>query len=228
MVDLKVELLEKFHETDDIISFIFKPLERIEWKAGQFIYYKIPHKDPDNRGIMRHFTIASAPHENHLRLTTRFFFEEGSSFKTALNSLEIGSLVDTFELEGSFTVDDYKEKYVFIAGGIGITPFRSILSDLDINNKVGDIALFYGSRNENIVFKGKFEEIALKNPSLKIHYVISPDRIDLKVLEEKVPDLLDRICYISGPMIMIKTLEASLLEIGVSPEMIKTDYFSGY
>jgi ferredoxin-NADP reductase len=58
--------------------------------------------------------------------------------------------------------------------------------------------------------------------------VISPDKIDLETLEEKVPDLLDRICYISGPMIMIKTLEESLLEIGVSPRMIKTDYFSGY
>ncbi len=60
---MKVELLEKYREAEDIMSFIFKPLESFEWKAGQFIYYKIPHEDPDSRGIMRHFTIASAPHE---------------------------------------------------------------------------------------------------------------------------------------------------------------------
>ena len=80
---MKVELLEKYHETEDVISFIFKPLEDLEWKAGQFIYYKIPHDKPDNRGIIRHFTIASAPHEEHIRLTTRFFSEKGSSFKKA-------------------------------------------------------------------------------------------------------------------------------------------------
>ena len=97
---MKLELLEKISETEDVISFIFKPLESLEWKAGQFVYYKIPHKNPDNRGIIRHFTIASAPHEKHIRLTTRFFYEGGSSFKKALNTLEIGSQVDTFEIEG--------------------------------------------------------------------------------------------------------------------------------
>jgi len=225
---LKVELLEKYHETEDIISFIFKPLESLKWKAGQFVYYKIPHDKPDNRGIIRHFTIASAPHEKHIRLTTRFFPEGGSSFKKALNSLGIGSQVDTFEIEGSFTVDDYKTKYVFIAGGIGITPFRSIILDLSNKGKIKDIILFYGSRDENIVFENDFNGIALKNPRIKIHNVISPDRIDIDILRKKVPDLLDRKCYISGPMVMIKSVEVFLIELGISPEMIKTDYFSGY
>jgi ferredoxin-NADP reductase len=225
---LKLELLEKINETEDVISFIFKPLESLEWKAGQFVYYKIPHENPDNRGIIRHFTIASAPHEKYIRLTTRFFSEGGSSFKKALNSLEIGSHVDTFEIEGSFTVDDHKTKYVFIAGGIGITPFRSILLDLSNKGKIEDIILFYGSRDENIVFENDFNEIALKNPAFKIHNVISPDRIDIDILREKVPDLFERKCYISGPMVMIKSVEECLVELGISPDMIKTDYFSGY
>lgn len=225
---MKVELLEKHHETEDIISFIFKPLENIEWKAGQFIYYKIPHEDPDNRGIMRHFTIASAPYEKNIRLTTRFFSEDGSSFKRALKSLKVGSQLDAFELDGSFTVEDYQQKYVFIAGGIGITPFRSILLDLAKKDKINNIILFYGSRDENIVFENEFNEIALQNPAFKVHYVISPDRIDIKVLQEKVPDLTDRVCYVSGPMVMIKSVEQCLLELGISQEVIKTDYFSGY
>jgi ferredoxin-NADP reductase len=225
---LKVELLEKYHETEDVISFIFKPLEDLEWKAGQFIYYKIPHDKPDNRGIIRHFTIASAPHEEHIRLTTRFFSEKGSSFKKALKSLEVGSRVDTFELEGSFIVEEYKEKYVFIAGGIGITPFRSILLDLAYKSRIENIILFYGSRDENIVFENDFNEIYLKNPSFSVHYVISPDRIDIDILREKVPDLFERKCYISGPMVMIKSAEECLIELGISSDMIKTDYFSGY
>jgi ferredoxin-NADP reductase len=227
-LDLKLELLEKFNETEDVVSFIFKPLEGLKWKAGQFVYYKIPHENPDNRGIIRHFTIASAPHEKHIRLTTRFFAEGGSSFKKALNNLEIGSQVDTFEIEGSFTLEDYKTKYVFIAGGIGITPFRSILLDLSNRGEIKDIILFYGSRDENIVFDDDFNGIALKNPAFKIHNVISPDRIDIDILRGKVPDIFKRKCYISGPMVMIKSVEECLIELGISSDMIKTDYFSGY
>ncbi|MCK5566289.1 MAG: FAD-dependent oxidoreductase, partial [Actinomycetia bacterium] len=170
----------------------------------------------------------SAPHERRIRLTTRFFSVGGSSFKKALNSLEIGSQVDTFEIEGSFTVNDHKTKYVFIAGGIGITPFRSILLDLSNKGKIEDIILFYGSRDENIVFENDFNEIALNNPAFKIHNVISPNRIDIDVLRKKVPDLFERKCYISGPMVMIKSVEECLVELGISPDMIKTDYFSGY
>ena len=225
---MKVELLEKYHETEDVISFIFKPLEDLKWKAGQFIYYKIPHSDPDSRGAMRHFTIASAPHENNIRLTTRFFKEDGSSFKKALKKLETGSQIDAFSNEGSFTVDNSRDKYIFIAGGIGITPFRSILMDLSYQNKISNIILFYGNRDKNIVFKDKLEEISAKNPGLKIHYIISPVKIDFEILNREVPDLLDRRCYISGPMKMIKSIERSVIGGGVSPEKIKTDYFSGY
>lgn len=225
---MKLELIEKFNETGDVISFIFKPLENTEWEAGQFIYYKIPHENPDNRGLIRHFTIASAPHEKHIRLTTRFFPEGGSSFKKALNNLEIGSQVDTFEIEGSFKIDDYKTKYVFIAGGIGITPFRSILLDLSNKDKIEDIILFYGSRDENIIFENDLDEVVLKNPAFKIHNVISPDRIDIDILRDRVKDIHDRKCYVSGPMVMIKSVELCLIEIGISPEMIRTDYFSGY
>ena len=225
---MKLELLEKFNETEDIISFIFKPLISLEWKAGQFIYYKLPHENPDNRGIIRHFTIAAAPYEKNIRLTTRFFSEGGSSFKKTLNSLEIGSQVDTFEIEGSFTVDDYKMKYVFIAGGIGITPFRSILLDLSNKSKIEDTILFYGSRDENIVFENELNEITINNPAFKVYNVISPDRIDIDILREKVPDITERKCYVSGPMAMIKSVEECLIELGISPDMIKTDYFSGY
>ena len=225
---MKIELLEKYHETEDVISFIFKPPGDLEWKAGQFIYYKIPHSDPDSRGAMRHFTIASAPHENNIRLTTRFFKEDGSSFKKALKKLETGSQIDAFSHEGSFTVDDSRDKYIFIAGGIGITPFRSILMDLSYQNKIGNIILFYGNRDKNVVFKDKLEEISAKNPGLKIHYIISPVKIDFEILNREVPDLLDRRCYISGPMKMIKSIERSVTGGGVSPEKIKTDYFSGY
>lgn len=225
---MKVELLEKYHETEDVISFIFKPLEDLEWKAGQFIYYKLPHKDPDSRGMMRHFTIASAPHEKNIRLTTRFCKEGGSSFKETLKRLKAGDQIVAFSHEGNFTVDDHKDKHIFIAGGIGITPFRSMLVNLAYQDKIGDIILFYGNRDNNIVFKDELEKIASESPKFKIHHVISPARIDFRFIDGEVPDFLERKYYISGPMKMIKSIEKSVIEGGVSPEKIKTDYFSGY
>jgi len=227
-VVLKVTLTEKFQESEDVISFIFKPEESLEWKAGQFIYYKIPHQDPDNRGMIRHFTISSAPHERNLRITTKFVPEGGSSLKRALKDLKIGDTIDAFSLEGSFTIDNPENKYVFIAGGIGITPYRAILSDLAKKEGIGDIILFYGNRDENIVFKPELDQIAAENPGLKIYYIISPKRIDFDLLHKNVPGLFDRQCYISGPMQMIKAIEASVIENGVSGDKIKTDYFSGY
>src|SRR5450756_2841841 len=81
----------------------------------------------DDRGSDRWFTIASAPYEKHVMLTTRFAAKESSTFKQTLKALKPGDTVEISDLDGDFTVDDPQQHYVFIAGGIGITPFRAIL-----------------------------------------------------------------------------------------------------
>ena len=78
---MKVELIKKIKEAEDSFSFIFKPEKEIFWKPGKFIFYEIPHKDPDSRGIKRHFTISSAPYEKYIMLTSKFDFKKGSSFR---------------------------------------------------------------------------------------------------------------------------------------------------
>ena len=222
------ELIEKYDETVDVKSFIFKPEEKLKWKAGQFIYYKIPHKDPDGRGIIRHFTIASAPHEGNIRLTTRFTDKGGSSFKKALRSLKPGSKVEIFAHEGSFTIEDLDAKYIFIAGGIGITPIRAILLDLEEKDMIKDIILYYGTHKENIVFKDLLKDLGNKNNGLMVQYTISPKRIDNKLLQNNIRDLHERLIFISGPMKMVKKIQDSLLKGGIPVEKMKTDYFSGY
>jgi ferredoxin-NADP reductase len=225
---MKAELIEKYHESKDIFSFVFKPAEILKWKAGQFIYYKLPHKDPDNRGIIRHFTISSAPHEGNIRLTTKITYNRGSSFKKALLGLEPGEELEVFAQEGNLIVEDPGPKYIFIAGGIGITPYRAILLDLAYKRKINNIVLFYGTDKDNIAFKDLLEEVRSRNPGLSVVYVFSPERIDYKLLENKVEDLKDRLFFISGPMIMIKNIRDSFIKSGVEEHKIKTDYFSGY
>ncbi len=225
---MKVILSEKIKEAGDVYSFIFKADKDIKWKPGQFIFYKIPHEDADERGILRHFTISSAPYEKDIRLTTKFDLSGGSSFKKALFGLTVGASIEARLPEGKFIISDFKKKYVFIAGGIGITPFRSILLDADHNNELCDTVLLYGNKDKEIVFKEELESIAQKNKALKIHYIIEPVFIDANVINKNVPDVTERYFYISGPVKMVEIIRNVLLGLNVKEDMIIKDYFPGY
>jgi len=107
-------------EANDTFSFIFAPEQTLQWKAGQLLRYVLNHANPDDRGVERFFSIASAPHEKHVMVTTRFA-SKSSSFKKALRKLRPGDAIEAHDLEGDFVVDDSEKTFVFIAGGIGIT-----------------------------------------------------------------------------------------------------------
>lgn len=225
---MKLTLKEKRVETSDVISFIFTPQGSLSWKAGQFLHYFLPHPNPDQRKIDRFFTIASASFEGVVRLTTRFAKEHGSSFKKALFDLEVGSEIETQGPGGSFIVDDPLQSYVFLAGGIGITPFRSILLDLDHSGKPVNVTLLYGNRNTEIVYQDELDSLAAKHPSLKIHYLIDPQKIDLESIKSLVPNIQLPVYYLSGPEPMVKAMEEMLANLKIPKEKIKLDYFPGY
>ncbi len=225
---MRLTLLKKQEEIPNVISFYFNPDTKLNWRPGQFLRYHIENKNPDERSTNRFFTIASAPFEKEIQLTTRFDKENGSSFKKDLASLNIGGTVVSEGPMGSFVIGDPSKTYVFLAGGIGITPFRSMLLDLDHNNLPINITLLYANRDENIVFKDEFDKLTLKHPGFKVHYVIDPQKIDEALIRSTVPDLLSPIYYVSGPAPMVKGIESTLEGIGVSEDNIKHDYFPGY
>src|SRR4030042_6046218 len=149
---MKLTLINKIQESKDIYTFVFAPEEPITWKAGQHIFLKIPHENLDDRGEIRHFTISSAPFEKDLFITTKFDFVKGSSFKKALFKLNQGDSIEGFNLGGNFIIKDLDAKYVFIAGGIGITPYKSILMDLANEGRLPDVILFYCGKAEGLIF----------------------------------------------------------------------------
>ncbi len=116
---------------NDVITFLFEPEKPLDWAPGQFIQYLLPHPNMDERNDDRFFTIAAAPFEEHLQVTTRLS-PRPSSFKTALVKLPVGAQVDVGEPEGEFVIADPHRDYIFVAGGIGIAPFRSILAEADV------------------------------------------------------------------------------------------------
>lgn len=225
---MKLNLVKTHEEAPGVISFIFMPIKKMTWKAGQYLHYTLHHEPTDERGSDRWFTISSASFEHEVVITTRIAEEKGSSFKKALMALKVGESIEATEAEGDIILEDVSKEYVFIAGGIGITPFRAILKELEHQKKSMKCTLLYANRDENIAFKEEFEGMAKKNPSLKIRYVISPERLDEKKIREFVPDLGKPIFYVSGPEPMVEALGKTLKDMGVPADHLKQDWFPGY
>ena len=223
---MKLKIVEKRQETDDVFSFIFQPLKPISWQAGQYVLYKIPHDNPDDRGDTRIFTISYPPYQKKIMLTTRFFFQQSSSFKQALFAKKVGDSLEGLRVQGHFTVEDVNKKLVFIAGGIGITPFHSILLELENRKNIKDIILIYSNKNEeSIVFRDTLDRLSKQFQGLKVHYIFSPQRCDKKMIRESVPDIKERIFYLSGPIRMVKSVEEALKQLNADRENIRKDYF---
>lgn len=222
---MRLKLIDKIKEASDAYSFIFQSPSNFSFTPGQFLIYNIPNLNHDERGEERYFTISSAPYESEVRLTTRIF-ENSSTFKKDLINLELGTEIKVKGPEGDFFFDPNFKNHLFISGGIGITPFRSILLDLQNKNVEPNIKIFYANKNTEIVFQDELEE--LSNPNLLIEYfigenILTPEKIygDFKVID-------DCAIYLSGPEPMVENFANNLLKFGVPEINIKRDYFPGY
>jgi ferredoxin-NADP reductase len=225
---MKLTFIESKQREGDARTFLFKPESPLTWQAGQYLHYNLPHDDADDRGIERWFTISTAPYEGVIAITTRLNSERSSTFKTALQKLKPGNTIDADTPEGDFVLLDEHRNYIFIAGGIGITPFHSILLEAEHQGKQLHVDLLYANRDQNIVFRDELDKLAEQNPNLKITYIVQPDRLDHDRLVQKIQSIDNPLVYISGPEPMVEALTAEVGEMGVSAENIHSDYFPGY
>lgn len=224
---MKLRFIEKKKEANNVYSFIFKPNKKVAWQPGQYLHYKLPHPNADDRGIERWFTISSAPYEKNIMLTTRFDTTRISSFKNALLNLEVGYQIEAGEPRGDFLLEQDASRHVLIAGGIGVTPYRSMLLQLDHDGKPLNIDLLYANRDDNFVFDRIFQKLATRHPELRIRKYVGAQRITKKDIKQYLDDE-KIIFYISGPRPMVESYQHLLDELKVSPQRIKTDYFPGY
>ncbi|MCX6799640.1 MAG: RnfABCDGE type electron transport complex subunit D [Candidatus Falkowbacteria bacterium] len=124
---LFLKLKEKKIIANDTYEFSFLPDKKFNFTPGQYMEWTLDHSDQDDRGNRRYFTLASSPTETELKISVKFYLKS-SSFKNKLLSLNAGDLIIASECAGDFTLPlDKNKKLVFMAGGIGITPFRSML-----------------------------------------------------------------------------------------------------
>ena len=225
---MKLILVEKRSETEDVMSFIFSSDAPLKWQAGQFLHYSLPHSDADERGITRYFTIASAPFEGHVMLTTRFATGRSSSFKRALRQLPVGASVDVGEPDGDFVVGDPGDEHVLIAGGIGVTPFRAILLDLDHRELTINATLLYANRSPDFVYKAEIDRLTGRHRRLMVRYLVSPERVTQSSIRSAAADLAKPIFHVSGPEPFVEALGTMLAGLGVPDAHVKGDFFPGY
>lgn len=211
-----------------IVNFRFKPKPNLKWEAGQYYVYFMPGALLDPRLPLRPFTVSTAPSEGYLQITTRIP-PEPSLFKRNLLTLQPGNRVVVGGPYGFFTLTDFEQEYVFLAGGIGITAFRSMLVELAKKNTMPNITLLYSNRDKNILFKHELDKLSKQFPQLTIHYLIDPQRIDVATIKKLVKNPGQPNYYISGPKPMVldvsKQIEAAF---GLHYNQIQHDAFEGY
>ena len=230
--DSRLSLILKRKEKIDtnVYNFWFEPDSDISYIPGQFLEYTLVHNATDSRGHRRYFTIASAPSEKQILISTKILDSDGSSFKKSLRNLEIGDKIVASNLEGDFVLPrESAKKLAFIAGGIGVTPFRSIVKSLIDQKLKRDIIMLYSNKTkDDIVFGETFEQA--KKLGLKTVYINTDTEgfINEKCVQKEIPDWKERIFYVSGPEPMVKTIEKILEKTGIPKDQIKRDYFPGY
>ena len=255
----ELKLLEKIKvKGTDVMSLKFsKQGNQVEedktsllagYTAGQFAFFDIGGVNNDPKGPIRHFTISSSPTENFIMFTTRI---RDSPYKKRLSTLEDGTKVKVKGPEGQFVLhDDYSMPAVFLSGGIGVTPFRSMIKYTTDKKLPLKIVMFDSNRDpDSILFKKEFDDWTILNKNLKIIYTISEDNQDgdpttvksgwkgeygrinkamiLKYLDNTL--LNNSIFYICGPPSMLKAMQSLLQEeLKISEERIRVEEFTGY
>lgn len=222
-------------ETANIRTFFFKPEKPVHYTAGQFIELTVPHAHPDNRGQKRWFTLSSAPTDELLSITTRFAGQDkSSSFKKALFSLKPGTELHLSDPMGDFVLPKLiQTPLVFVAGGIGITPFHSMLEWLATTGEERPIKLLHGVRiEEDIIFQDTFHKAnqhvttVVSDPSAAWGGERGRLSADLILGLEKPTE--DTLVYLSGPEPMVEALAKDLHRAGLKKSQIVTDAFPNY
>ena len=222
------------------MDFVFGLKRPLKFKPGQYMEFTLEHGGADSRGRRRYFTLASSPTENNLRVGVKFY-QRGSSFKKAMLRLGDHTMVAAAQLGGDFTLpDDTSQKLAFIAGGIGVTPFRSMLKYLIDQNEQRDVALIYSEKNaSSLAYTDVFAK-ARDRLGAKIIYTLTEQTsvpkdwggatgfVSAEMIARDIPDYHERLFYVSGPQPMVRDTRKMLHQLGVQHHQIKTDFFPGY
>lgn len=227
---LMLTLTKKIKMSSDTYDFIFKLNNPIKFTPGQYMEFTFDHPNPDSRGNRRYLSLANSPTENEIRLGVKVG-DPPSSFKRNLLKLTTGKKIAAGQLIGDFILpQDRSKKLVLIAGGIGITPYRSMIKYLIDTGEKRDIILIYTAGDSSqFVYKDVFVE-AQRRFGMKALFVDtkSDGHLDSDKLALNIPDFKDRTFYISGSHGVVTAFTDMVKSLKIPAKQIVTDFFPGF
>lgn len=233
-----VKLIKKEVVAEGTMAFHFSKPDGFEFRAGQFADYTlIDPPETDEEGNVRGFSLVQAPYEPDLIAATRM---RDTAFKRVLKDLPIGTELKLDGPYGDFTLHKTESTpAVFIIGGIGVTPVRSMVAQATHDKTDHKITLLHASRTPaQLPFRSDFERLARDNSNFTYIATASdsaPDdwqgtrgRVDAEMVKKYVPDLTKPIYYLSGPEGMVKGMRQLLVDLKVNEDNIRAEEFAGY
>ncbi len=221
----RLTFVEKQQEAGNVVSFLFRLGEPAFWTAGQHGIFTFPGK-LEGRS-WRAFSLSSAPYEAEVRITTRIS-DTPSPYKQALMALTPGDQMIMRGPFGPFFLDGSKRPVVFIAGGIGITPYRALIGNA-VRNKgkaPASIHLIYADDRGEYAFRNELEAMVEQDGFVTTDYTTSkevPDKIASSIAKWGNGALY----YVSGPVGMVSAVKRMLRDQGIGGKNIKSDLFMG-
>jgi ferredoxin-NADP reductase len=240
MPSYKIRLLRSEVIAEDTMAFHFEKPEGFTFKAGQFGDWKlIDTAETGNEDSIRAFSFASAPFEPTLMFATRM---RDSAFKRVLRAMQPGAEILLDAPAGSFTLHNRATTpAVFLAGGIGVTPVRSIIKQAAYDTLPHRIYVFDANdRPEDAAFLDDLRQAEKENPNCTLVATMArmeksrrewsgaTGYITQELLENTIHDMSRPIYYIVGPRAMVQAMRDILASAGVDDDNIRTEEFSGY
>lgn len=238
-VKLELRLQHRRQLGPDLYEFDFKPRGQFNFLPGQYLEWTLSTQQVDSRGNRRYFTIASSPTEPVLRIAVKIA-HPASSFKQQLLAMQKGELIVASQLAGDFVLPRQRQlPLCLVAGGIGITPFRSMGQYLLDRREQRDVILFYiCSHPADFLYRPLWAKLA--QYGWRVVYVLSDKQqapadwsgeqgyLSQAMVKKWVGDYQQRHFYLSGPNVMVESYQQLLRDLGVQRRQIKTDYFPGF
>jgi len=233
----ETEIISIIQRTGNVKSFRMKRPEEAQFTAGQYFLLTI---DVNGEQKFKPFSFSSSPEEvGYIEFTKRI---TESEFSRALDGMAAGEKVHIKMPFGAFILENESQKTVFLSGGIGITPIRSICGCIADKQLSSDIVLLYGNdTEEDIVFKDDFDQMQEENSGIRVIYTLTapdvcPEKgvcrkgyIDGCMIKEEIPDYSERTFYLCGPPGMVKCLQDILRDdLNLPEDRIIVERFAGY
>jgi ferredoxin-NADP reductase len=212
--------------------------EEVDFRPGQYFFVTLPDVGhQDEKGLRRHITVVTSPNEKGvLGFATRM---RDSAFKRSLRELQVGTEVEVEAPKGTFALpEETTRPLVFVAGGIGITVFRSMLRYIREERLPYRVTLIYSNRDrESTAFLDELRELERELPDLRLILTMTQDpgwdgesrKIDAQFIKDYLGEHLNEFTFlVAGPPAMTEGVQHALEEAGVKEENVIAERYSGY